>query len=203
MLKQAIMASAALGSFLVLAGCYDTSVDSASRLSEQDSSSIDETANLELGNEVETESNNAESSYSGIIDMSTGYNKLNAEEQRVILNKGTEWAGTGKYEHNKAEGTYVCKQCNAALYLSEHKFDSGCGWPAFDDEIEGAVKRYPDPDGMRTEIVCANCEGHLGHVFIGERLTSKNVRHCVNSISMNFVGAGEELPQVIVVDDKD
>lgn len=201
MLKQAIMASAALGSFLVLAGCYDTSVDS--RLSEQDSSSIDETANQDLGNKVETESNNAESSYSGIIDMSTGYNKLNAEEQRVILNKGTEWAGTGKYEHNKAEGTYVCKQCNAALYRSDHKFDSGCGWPAFDDEIEGAVKRYPDPDGMRTEIVCANCEGHLGHVFIGERLTSKNVRHCVNSISMNFVGAGEELPKVIVVNDKD
>jgi peptide methionine sulfoxide reductase msrA/msrB len=117
------------------------------------------------------------------------YNKLTPEEERVILNKGTEMPFTGKFEKFDEKGTYVCKQCGASLYKSEDKFDAHCGWPAFDDEIKGAVKRIPDADGRRVEIVCAKCGGHLGHVFTGEGFTEKNTRHCVNSISMDFVPA--------------
>lgn len=124
------------------------------------------------------------------------FNPLSRDEQYVILKKGTEPRYRGYTDHAE-KGTYVCKQCNAALYKSDHKFQSHCGWPSFDDEIPGAVERHPDADGERVEIVCANCEGHLGHVFEGERLTLKNVRHCVNSISMNFVPAGEQLPAKI------
>lgn len=113
--------------------------------------------------------------------------KLNEEEARVILNKGTEAPFSSKYNNFYEKGIYLCKQCGSKLYRSEDKFKSGCGWPSFDDEIKGAVKRLPDKDGIRTEIVCANCDGHLGHVFEGEGFSAKNIRHCVNSISLEFV----------------
>ena len=115
------------------------------------------------------------------------YRKLTKEEERVIVNKGTEMPFTGKFYAFWKLGTYVCKRCGAPLYHSESKFEADCGWPSFDDEIPGAVKRLPDSDGVRTEIQCARCGAHLGHVFLGEGFTEKNTRHCVNSISMDFV----------------
>ena len=122
------------------------------------------------------------------MDKST-YNSLSADERYVIEEKGTERPFTGEYDDFYEYGVYICRRCNAELYRSDTKFDAHCGWPAFDQEIQGAVTRLPDPDGQRIEIECANCGSHLGHVFLGERLTEKNTRHCVNSLSMKFVSA--------------
>ncbi len=124
--------------------------------------------------------------------MSMKLKELTLEEKRVILGKGTEAPFYGEYVSNKEAGVYVCRQCGEPLYDSKDKFQSSCGWPSFDEEIPDSVKRTPDVDGRRTEITCANCGGHLGHIFEGEHLTAKNIRHCVNSISMKFVPGKNE-----------
>jgi peptide methionine sulfoxide reductase msrA/msrB len=123
----------------------------------------------------------------GEVDSVSSYRELSPFEKQVIIDKGTERPFSGKYNDFFQEGNYVCRQCGAVLYSSKDKFKSGCGWPAFDDQVGSGVERLPDKDGRRTEIVCSNCKGHLGHVFEGEGLTEKNTRHCVNSVSVDFV----------------
>lgn len=144
-----------------------------------------------------TGKNGSQMSWEEIESYRPKYNRLSTQEKYVIQNKGTERAFTGKYTDTKTEGTYVCRQCNLPLYRSTDKFNSNCGWPSFDDEIAGSVTRVLDADGYRIEILCANCGGHLGHVFEGERFTAKNTRHCVNSVSMKLFRKDEELPEVI------
>lgn len=150
-----------------------------------DASDADETATASESDESEQET------------IFGRYNPLNRFESWVILQKGTERAGSGPLTKTKRDGTYLCRQCNARLYRSDDKFDSHCGWPSFDDEIKGAVRRQTDADGYRVEILCANCDGHLGHVFSGERMTEKNTRHCVNSVSMKFIPKGKKIPPMI------
>jgi methionine-R-sulfoxide reductase len=128
----------------------------------------------------------------------TEYNSLSEFEKYVILQKGTEPRFSGEYTDTEDSGTYICRRCNAPLYKSGHKFHSSCGWPSFDDEIAGAVKRTIEDDGSdRIEITCKNCGGHLGHVFLDEGFTEKNTRHCVNSVSMKFIPDGQKLPAVV------
>ncbi|MGB0028804.1 MAG: methionine-R-sulfoxide reductase [Nitrososphaeraceae archaeon] len=125
------------------------------------------------------------------------YNELTSEEKRVIEDKATEPAFIGEYDNFYEDGTYVCRKCNAPLFSSKSKFDAGCGWPAFDDNFPNSIRRVPDPDGTRTEIECTSCAGHLGHEFVGELLTQKNTRECVNSLSIRFIPKGKELPRQI------
>lgn len=123
-------------------------------------------------------------------------NDLTPKQYNILVERGTEMPFSGEYDNHYEKGTYVCGWCNTPLYTSDSKFDAGCGWPAFDDEIPGAVKRILDLDGIRTEIRCAHCDGHLGHVFEGEYITPKNVRHCVNSLALKFIPEGTQLPLV-------
>ncbi len=129
--------------------------------------------------------------------MGLDYNQLTPAEERVIVHKGTERPFTGEYDDFYQPGTFICRRCNAPLLSSQSKFDAGCGWPAFDDSYPNALKRLRDADGYRIEIECANCGAHLGHEFVGERLTAKNTRECVNSLSIRFVPEGKELPPVV------
>ncbi|MEY3237500.1 MAG: peptide-methionine (R)-S-oxide reductase [Bacteroidota bacterium] len=133
------------------------------------------------------------------MDSTTKYNDLTPQQEQVLVNKATDRPYTGDYYGKKDNGLYICRRCNNPLYTSEDKFDSHCGWPSFDDEIKGSVTRILDADGRRTEIVCNNCQGHLGHVFLGEQMTDKNTRHCVNTSSILFVPKDKtkELPSVI------
>ncbi|GLV55724.1 hypothetical protein KDH_25680 [Dictyobacter sp. S3.2.2.5] len=124
-------------------------------------------------------------------------NKLTPQEEWVMVHKGTERPFSNEYDEFFADGTFICRRCNAPLFSAESKFNSGCGWPAFDENYPNAVRRETDADGRRTEILCANCGGHLGHVFLGERLTEKNTRHCVNSLSIRFIPKGKELPATL------
>lgn len=124
-------------------------------------------------------------------------NTLTSEERRIIVERGTEAPFSGEYDDFYRDGTFICRRCQAPLFSSKAKFDAGCGWPAFDENFPNAVRRLADEDGQRIEIRCAHCGGHLGHVFEGEKLTEKNTRHCVNSLSLKFIPAGESLPPVL------
>lgn len=130
-------------------------------------------------------------------ERNVNYNKLTAAEEKIIIGKATEFPFTGKYDGFYEDGTYICRRCNAPLFSSKSKFSSGCGWPSFDATLPNAIERLPDPDGMRTEIECANCGAHLGHEFVGEHLTDKDTRECVNSLSIRFISKEKELPKTI------
>jgi peptide-methionine (R)-S-oxide reductase len=126
-----------------------------------------------------------------------GYNKLTPEQERIIVDKATEAPFTGEYDNFYEDGTFICRRCNAPLFSSKSKFNAECGWPSFDESFPNAIERVPDPDGIRTEIQCTKCGGHLGHEFLGEGLTNKNTRDCVNSLSIRFIPKGKELPKIV------
>jgi len=167
--------------FGILCVCLGMLLQACAQESSHKNTSVQKKEYMEANEKVDT-----------VVKSAGNYNKLTADEAWVIEKKGTERPFTGALLDNTTKGVYLCKKCNSPLYRSEDKFESHCGWPSFDDEIKGAVKRIPDPDGMRTEIVCAHCGAHLGHVFLGEGLTNKDTRHCVNSISMKFVPLEEK-----------
>ena len=125
------------------------------------------------------------------------YNKLTSQEEDIIEGKGTESPFSGEYDDFYEDGVFICRKCNAPLFSSESKFDAGCGWPAFDSEYPDSINRLTDSDGERTEIQCANCGAHLGHEFTGEHLTEKDTRHCVNSLSIQFIPKDKELPKLL------
>ncbi|MEJ7593863.1 MAG: methionine-R-sulfoxide reductase [Planctomycetaceae bacterium] len=183
-----------LATIILTAGC--TSDPDAVEVSQRPPEPLQESTVEEPAASVSNGDENMTASDSAKSDPMQ-YNALSEFESYVIQKKGTERAFVGEYTDLKDPGTYICRQCNAPLYLAKHKFSSHCGWPSFDDEIAGAVERHLDEDGDRSEITCKNCGGHLGHVFSGEGYTAKDTRHCVNSVSMKFIAEGKPLPQVI------
>ncbi len=192
--KAFLVAAAIVGGPLVV-GCVPTTTIASSPDTSQPSPSSTPSDSKQA-----TPAPKSLTTTSKLSKMNVKFNDLTEKEAEVILRKGTERPWIGELTDNKLKGTYICRRCNAPLYKSDAKFDSHCGWPSFDDEIPGAVQRHPDADGQRIEIICKNCEGHLGHVFLKEGYTAKNTRHCVNSISMKFIQEGKELPAVIRAD---